>query len=128
MTNKEFYKDELKEIKENFLAGIISVNKQGKPYFCNTTSCYNYIFSENECSLEKRKEWLNAEHIESVDWSKVKVDTPIYVRNNYDEEWTPHYFAGYDCGYILAWTNGATSFTTDIYMAWKYAMLAESED
>ena len=69
-----------------------------------------------------------AEYLGIVDWSKVKVDTPILVKDNYDEEWVKSYFASYKNGEVRAWMGGRTSFSvknkTDTF-GWKYAKLAE---
>lgn len=69
-----------------------------------------------------------AEYLGIVDWSKVKVDTPILVKDNCDEEWVKSYFASYKNGEVRAWMGGRTSFSvknkTDTF-GWKYAKLAE---
>ena len=69
-----------------------------------------------------------AEHLGIVDWSKVAVDTPICVKDDYDEEWVKSYFASYKNGEVRAWMGGRTSFSvknkTDTF-GWKYAKLAE---
>lgn len=69
-----------------------------------------------------------AEYIGIVDWSKVAVDTPILVKDDYDEEWVKSYFASYKNGEVRAWMGGRTSFSvknkTDTF-GWKYAKLAE---
>ena len=65
-----------------------------------------------------------------VDWSKVKVNTPILVSNNPNLDWTKRYFARFEDGEVYAWVNGGTSWTRhngDV-RAWKYAKLAESEE
>lgn len=69
-----------------------------------------------------------AEYLGVVDWSKVAVDTPILVKDDYDEEWVKSYFASYKNGEVRAWMGGRTSFSvknkTDTF-GWKYAKLAE---
>ena len=66
-----------------------------------------------------------------VDWSKVKVDTPILVRDYESSEWTKRYFAKFVDGIVCAWVDGATSWTAsgeyDVN-SWNYAKLAESEE
>lgn len=37
-----------------------------------------------------------AEELGIVDWSKVKVDTPILVKDDYDDKWEKAYFAKYE--------------------------------
>lgn len=90
MTNEEFFENELKavvkRVKEDLLIDQIAVNKQGQPKCCITQSCTDCIFN-GHCAVEAKKQWLKQEHVEQVDWSKVKVDTPILVRDYESEEW-----------------------------------------
>lgn len=77
--------------------------------------------------------WLMEDYEEpEIDWSKVKVDTPILVRNFEDGEWVKRYFAKYENGVVYAWNSGCTSWTTHRMTAcmtpWNYAKLAESEE
>ena len=66
-----------------------------------------------------------AEYLGIVDWSKVKVDTPILVRNN-GCVWTKRYFAEYKNGKVRTYSDGATSWSSDGRMSsWEYARLAE---
>lgn len=63
-----------------------------------------------------------------VDWSKVKVDTPILVRSYTGSVWNRRYFAKYEDGKIHAWGNGRTSWSTGgVTICWPYAKLAEVE-
>jgi hypothetical protein len=69
---------------------------------------------------------LRMEFEEVVDWSKVPVDTPIWVRDNEELDWFPRHFARYEDGKVFAWDEGKTSFTvTSKYESfpWKYAKL-----
>lgn len=134
MTNGEFYKDELKVIKkgvtEDLLIDKIAVNKQGQPKYCRTQPCADCIFN-GHCALEAKKQWLKQEHVEQVDWSKVKVDTPILVRESEQNPWLKRYFAKFKGGKVYAWNSGKTSWSIEdkIGMScWKYAKLAERED
>ena len=74
--------------------------------------------------------WLLKDYEEpEVDWSKVEVDTPIFVRDSEDENWYKRHFAKYKDGVVYAWCNGATSWTTEEHgVMWNYAKLAESEE
>ena len=79
--------------------------------------------------FEVKDQLINVgEYLCAVDWSKVAVDTPILVKDNYDEEWVKSYFASYKNGEVRAWMGGRTSFSvknkTDTF-GWKYAKLAE---
>lgn len=69
-----------------------------------------------------------AEYLGIVDWSKVEVDTPIFVRMSDEEVWKCRYFAMYEDGEVYAWQLGRTSWSNVIKnspISWKYAKLAE---
>lgn len=69
-----------------------------------------------------------AKALNKVDWSTIKVDTPILVKSSKDGEWIRRYFAGYKDGYVYAWIGGATSWSTeptDNTTLWNYAKLSE---
>lgn len=79
--------------------------------------------------------WLMDEYKEpeepEVDWSKVPIDTKIYVRSSIDNGWVGRYFAKYENGAVYAWANGYTSWTSgggDNVRPWKHAKLAEEEN
>ena len=76
--------------------------------------------------------WLMEEYEEpkepESDWNKVKVDTPILVRDFEGSDWLKRYFAKYEDGYVYAWGNGCTSWNADNMYAWNYTKLAESEE
>ena len=63
-----------------------------------------------------------------TDWSKIKVNTPIFVKDHEDGEWLKRYFAKYEDGYVYAWGNGCSSWNADNMYAWNYTKLAESEE
>ena len=69
-----------------------------------------------------------AEYLGIVDWSKVAVDTPILVKDDYDDKWEKAYFAKYEDEMVYAWNNGRTSFSArneeDTFI-WDRAKLAE---
>lgn len=93
----------------------------------NTTdACYRFINKKPKEAEELIMDWAAP-----VDWAKVEVDTPIYVRNNRkSDDWMPRHFARYEEGLVYAWSNGATSFTAkphEIAVGWAYAKLAEKE-
>lgn len=79
------------------------------------------------CFEEKDKLIDIAEYLGIVDWSKVKVDTPILVSLN-DELWFCRYFAGFKNGIVYTWSGGATSWSVrerECQDAWGFAKLAE---
>ncbi|WP_302153480.1 hypothetical protein [Eubacterium ventriosum] len=128
MLNIEYYKDKLKEL------GIINLDKlalcKGQPHICddNIRCCeclFNHSFSCSDAALN----WLFSEYEEpEVDWSKVKVDTPILVRDTEGHEWTKRYFAKFVDGKVYTWCDGATSWTACGESPWNCAKLAESEN
>lgn len=131
MLNIEKYKEELENI------GVLNPNElaviDGKPCMCQEAECNMCeLRSEESCCFYRTDNWLFSEYKEpEVDWSKVKVDTPILVRDNESGEWTKRYFANFVNGIVYAWKNGAASWTADgdwDVTSWNYAKLAESEE
>ena len=68
-----------------------------------------------------------AEKLGIVDWPKVKVDTPVLVRDFENQDWKKRYFAFFDDELIYTCDGGATSWSVKNKDAipWKYAKLAE---
>lgn len=69
-----------------------------------------------------------AEELGIVDWSKIKVDTPVLVRDFEDMKWGKRYFAFFKDGKVHTWNGGVTSWTCEnpnCVMSWVYAKLAE---
>ena len=66
---------------------------------------------------------------QEVDWSKIPVDTKVYVRDSENEQWKPRYFAKYDeyTDSVMTYENGATSWSglSDFLNIWSYVKLAE---
>ena len=136
MLNIEYYKYRLADL------GIINLDKlavlQGKPHICKSTRCDECLFTDvsSDCTYSESLNWLFSEYEEEkeepeVDWSEVKVDTPILVRDILRTEWIKRYFAKFEDGKVYAWMCGATSWTVDDeydVTFWKYAKLAESEE
>ena len=133
MLNIEYYKDKLKEL------GIINIGSlalvQGQPSICKCgIMCDECLFDNHNFSCyDDALNWLFSEYKEEkeVDWSKVKVDTPILVKDTEEGEWRKRHFSGFKNGKVYAWCDGATSWTADgkyDVNSWKYAKLAESEE
>lgn len=123
MKNYEKYAEQIREYKGSDFCGDFIIQHILKSQGCRDTNCM-------ACRMLQMA-WLLEEYEEpEVDWSKVKVDTPILVR--YDEEsvvWHKKHFAKYEDGKVCAWNNGETSWTTNGGMtAWKYVKLADSEE
>lgn len=133
MTNYEHYKEEIKRITDlglNF--AVIKNTQEIKPCPDPTFLCEDCLF-ENcfTCNMKKFK-WADEKYQKhEVDWSKVPVDTKVWVRNIGDYEWFPRYFAKYENEIVYTWRNGVTSFSignsNDLFTCWKYARLAEEE-
>lgn len=69
-----------------------------------------------------------AKELGIVDWSKVAVDTPVFVRDSENDVWKCRYFAKYEYGKVYTWVDGRTSWSNkilDVPVCWKYAILAE---
>jgi hypothetical protein len=131
MTNREKYAEQILDIAVT--GNSIAVDKKGKLHKCNELDCRDCIFSRVEYSepscKEKIKKWSEQEYVEPpVDWSKVPVDTKVYVRDSDSDPWEPRYFAKFEDGKIFVWTNGATSFSRNSvcgYSWWNQGKLAE---
>lgn len=129
MLNKEKYRDKIFEIAVNHdTCGV----KNGEVYSCGELSCYDCDFySSDHCDMDFQ-EWANSEYNEpEIDWSKVPVDTPVLVKNYYDEEWKKRYFARCNYSSILTFMDGMTSWSDDgcnQTRKWDYAKLAREED
>ena len=127
MLNIEKYKEMLID------TGVINITKlaviNDKPVECGECHC---DFRGKKGCKSYLEEWLFSEYKEpEVDWSKVKVDTPILVRESEQNLWLKRYFAKLKDGKVYAWDGGKTSWSmedkTDM-LSWKYAKLAESEE
>ena len=122
MKNYEKYADEIREYKgTRFCKDFIA------RYILKSNDCINVGCTR--CKMLQML-WLLEEYEEpEVDWSKIKIDTPILVRDFEDAKWAKRHFAKYEDGKVYAWSNGVTSWTTEGHgVMWNYAKLAESED
>lgn len=71
-----------------------------------------------------------AKELGIIDWSKVEVDTPVFVRDSINEVWKCRYFAEYKDGKVYTWRDGKTSWSnviSDRPVVWGYAELAFKE-
>ena len=121
MKNYEKYAEEIKKYEgtsfcDDFIIPHI-FNSEGN---CRGIDC-------NACHMLQMI-WLMEDYEEpEVDWSNVKVDTPILVRDAEHEVWCRRYFSKYVNGVVRTWNSGYTSWTASYDRAWKYAKLADSE-
>lgn len=122
MKNFEKYENELKKYDAEELC-----SKLIKPIILKKDSC-----PSNNCAMCCRllMLWMGEEYKPEppkVDWSKIKVDTPILVRQGKTGGWLERHFAKYENGNVYAWVDGQTSWTGADKIKWKYAKLAEGE-
>lgn len=126
MTNKEYYNDKIIEIACQEYT-IAFDNKTNKIVACNGLSCSCCKFANQGSCRGALNKWLYEEYKEpQVDWSKVKVDTPILVSNRKkDGEWYKRYFAKYENGKVYTFSDGCTSWTANMTCSWSCAKLYE---
>lgn len=123
MKNKEKYAEEIMEIA---ISGDIVAIVNEKPVKCRDTTCTECLrIGTSGCEYGAMRGWAESEYVEPpVDWSKVPVDTKILVSDD-SEYWSKRYFAKFENEKVYACVNGATSWSTQSKIAWKYAKLAE---
>lgn len=107
-------------------------------YGCHCTGCPLEMFKNKHktagnCNVLLKSYPEETEEIimswqKPIDWSEVKVDTKIFVRDVANIDWVGRHFARFENGRVYAWDSGTTSFTApdDKYItAWDFAKLAE---
>ena len=108
-----------------------------KKYFAKYENGHVYVWNLGRTSWTAPNDksvsaWSYAKLAESeeseVDWSEVKIDTLIMVRDSENGDWFKRYFAEYKNGKIYTWDNGHTSWETSRMIEWKYAKLVEDEE
>ena len=121
MKNYEKYADELKEYKGRNICEDFVMPNILKSDSCDGLPCGVCYMLQTIWLLEDYEE-------PETDWSKVKVDTPILVRQGKNGEWLERHFAKYENGDVYAWVDGQTSWTGADKFKWRFAKLAESEE
>ena len=128
MKNYEKYADEIrKKIRKD--EGDRFCSEFIMPYImkvdsCGDMTCYACCMLQMLWLLEDYEEPEEPE----TDWSKVKADTPILVRQGKNGTWLERHFAKYENGDVYAWVDGQTSWTGADKIKWKYVKLAENEE
>ena len=126
MKNHEAYNDMI--IKYRDEGGKLCMNFI-QPYILQSDHCNNLCC---EACQMLQTIWLMEEYEEpEVDWNKVKVDTPILVKDAEDAPWMRRYFAKYENGRVHAWSVGRTSWTANTVAhttSYAYAKLAKEEE
>ena len=131
MLNKEKYAKELLDIVCN--TGEIPAVVNDKPCSCEETKCENCNFYNCFCS-DSFIEWANSECVEcEIDWTKVPVDTPVYVKDFLSGRWNKRHFYRFDVNSKLyyCYYEGQTSWSSEgdeIYTHWEQCKLAEGVD
>ena len=122
MKNYEKYADEIRNYKGDSLCCDFVVPHVLKSKSCSNMSC-------DQCKMLQTI-WLLEEYEEpEIDWSKVKVDTPVLVRDGENNEWENFHFAKYENGLVYTWVAGTTSWTAKGNMyKWNFAKLVENEE
>ena len=125
MTNREKYLDEI-------LSAMPWGKFGGEIDYCQNRECDDCDFETRQRSCKKETmDWLRAEageEPEVVDWSKVPMDTPVWVRDRESDPWRPRYFAGAIGGSVHTWNGGTTSWSSDGgTTGWTQAKLAEED-
>lgn len=125
MTNYERYKKDIKKFTRLGIA-VAMEKDTNKIVACKDIHCDVCLFHYDYCADEKLQ-WANEEYKEpGIDWSKVPVDTKILVKDNFENDWLPRYFAKYYNGIVYAWVDGKTSFSAEDeeIMYWNHVKLA----
>lgn len=127
MTNREKYE---KEILDIACAGNTIAVKNGVPCTCDITiRCDECDLNDDARCDNNLIKWCNSEYIEPViDWSKVPVDTPIWVRDSEKSEWRKEHFAKYENGKVHAFSYQKTSWSNTGIYCWEYAKLATDDE
>ena len=128
MTNYEKYEETIDLILQQ--GRMIAFNKDTKEIMdCQELNCENCLFSYryndyHYCNMNRIK-WLVSEYKEEVDWTKVPIDTPVLVSDD-GVNWERRYFVRKPAEAMFGvYSNGATSWSADGYVAWyRYAKLA----
>ena len=100
---------------------------------CILNTVYVWEGGKTSWTTDNTYPWEYAKLVEDqkkpeIDWSKIKVDTPILVRDSEDGKWLKRYFAKFEDGKVYAWLGENTSYTACGVAKWKYAKLIESEE
>ena len=130
MLNKEKYAKEILDIVCQ--DGTIPAVVNNVPIKCtDALDCYDCKFYYNDDCINAFIKWANSEYKErEIDWSKVPVDTPIYVWDNYDNRTYKRHFAGYDKenNMIFVFDDKGTSWSSVTTTKWDNAKIKEGVD
>ena len=128
MLNKEKYAKEIIDIVCQ--DGVNPAVIDNIPVKCLGTECHRCQFYDTYC-VGAFVKWANSEYKErEIDWSKVPVDTPIYVWDNNDNRTYKRHFAGYNKvnNMIIAFDDKGTSWSSATTTKWDNAKIKEGID
>ena len=127
MKNYEKYADEIRGYNSIDICSKFIKSHILEADNCNGVDCRSCAMLQMLWLLEEYEEPTEPE----VDWSKVKVDTPILVRGSEDGDWLRRHFAKYEDGIVYTWKDGHTSWTVSHGKEvtwWNFSKLAEGEE
>lgn len=130
MKNKEKYAKEIFDVACSGDA-IAFDERNNKLVPCTDFDCSQCAFYKAKNCKVGRENWSNSEYEEqTIDWSKVAVDTPILVNNEgYDSKhWLHRHFSKFENGKVYVWASGCTSWTTDGDISWEYVKLLPEKE
>lgn len=116
-------------------ANIPLVSKS-KPLFSKDTSVesmmiYNklsgYASKLGKAILDSEGHCIDiAKKLNVIDWSTVKVDTKVHVKDRKEDAWRRRYFAYYKNGEVYVYCNGRTSWSSCLdTTSYKFAEVVE---
>lgn len=110
----------------NFYEALELVMEHGKQFYRddvkmhrrNDVLCFSWILANSErlCSVQKVTNldvgsvWYE---YNATDWTKVEVDTKIWVRSLDGQDWIPAHFHKYVDGVVYGYDMGRTSHTSN---------------
>lgn len=136
MTNREYYKEQILDVVCSGSSASYDT-RVNKIVPCRA-ECSNCLFSIDNFKRDKNENgclgnfisWCDMEYQENtVNWSKVKVDAKVLVKDNTNHIWYKRHFAKYVNGIIYTFNMGKTSWSDDgILMAWEQGKLADEDE
>lgn len=122
--------------KENFETlknKVFNDDKEATPFICkdikNAASLVAAEFIQVAAMAQKFIASSEKNNQKEIDWTKVKVDTPILVTDEKDCNWEKRYFAKYENDEVYAFAEGVTSWTnTKAPIRWLFTKLADETE
>ena len=124
--------------KENFETlknKVFNDDKEATPFICkdikNAASLVAAEFIQVAAMAQKFIASSEKNNQKEIDWTKVKVDTPILVRDCETDSWRKRYFAKCENGEVYAFDSGRTSWSSDngdAPIRWLFTKLADETE